>query len=108
TAVFTNQNAILTQNMLTGWGMYNSGGNNPVGGGLNGTCLNTSTDHVTDGVQQWQGYWGQLAFTGTNSRMVSRASQSAGADNRNQDLVTTGSSSQSYATPAGAAVGSSS
>ena len=48
---------ILNQGQAWGFGLYNSGfpQSFPVAGGLNGTAVNTSTDHATGGAQPWQG-----------------------------------------------------
>jgi hypothetical protein len=106
TVTFTNTNALLTQAMGTGWGMYNSGGGSPVAGGINGTATSTDTAHVSDGVATWQGYVAQIAFTGASSQIMDRKAQT-GANSNNQDLVTSGSSSQSYRNPSAATVGGS-
>ena len=76
-------------------------------GGLNGTAVNTNATATTGGAAGWVGYVGQVSFTGSTSKILTRAAQT-GPDNRNQDLVTSGSSSQSYGNPAPATVGSSS
>lgn len=106
TVTFTNTAGIETATSLLGFGLYNAGQVQPVAGGLNATALSSVSDHVNGGVQNWQGYWGQRAFTGGNSRIVLRLPQTAGPDNRNQNLTSTGSSSQSYSTPGGATIGS--
>src|SRR5256885_9056391 len=93
TVTFTNEAGLLTANGALGFGLYNGGQVQPVAGGCINTALNTSTDHVTGGVQNWQGYWGQLAFTGANSRVLTRPAQTSGTDNRNQNLTSTGSGS---------------
>lgn len=102
---FTNTVGLLTANCLLGFGLYNGAQVAPVAGGLNATALNSFSDHVTDGVQNWQGYWGQRGYTGQNSRIVRRLPQTTGADNRNQNLTSTGSGSQSYGSPPGTTVG---
>jgi len=105
TVTFTNTAGLQTANCLVGFGLYDGGQVAPIAGGLNNTCLNSVSDNVTGGVQGWTGYWGQKGFTGENSRIVKREPQK-GADNRNQNLTSTGSGSQSYGSPAGATVGS--
>lgn len=105
TVVFTNEAGLLTANGAMGFGLFNGGQVQPVAGGVINNALMTSTDHVTDGVRNWLGYWGQLAFTGANSRILTRPAQTTGTDNRNQNLTSTGSGSQSYAGPTGATVG---
>jgi autotransporter-associated beta strand protein len=105
TVTFTNTAGIQTANCLLGFGLYDSGLVAPHAGGLNATALNSVSDKATGGVQNWKGYWGQRGFTGQNSRIVLRQPQT-GADNRNQNLTSTGSSSQSYSNPGGSTVGS--
>jgi len=109
TVTFTNEAGLLTANGAMGFGLYNGGQVQPIAGGaMINNALNTTVDHVTGGVQNWQGYWGQLAFTGASSRILTRPIQNTGTDNRNQNLTSTGSGSQSYAGPGGAVVGSAS
>ncbi len=104
--VFTNTAGLLTTaNTYLAFGLYNSGQVDPIAGGLNGTAVNSQTDHAVGGVQEWQGYVGQVSYSGENSRIMTRAAQT-GADNRNQDLVTSGSGSQSYGNPGASTVGS--
>jgi autotransporter-associated beta strand protein len=104
TVVFTNTAGLLTAaNTFLGIGLYNSGQVPPVAGGLNGTGVNSQTGNATGGVQNWLGYWAQISYSGQNSRILTRPAQT-GPDNRNQDLVTTGSGSQSYGNPTGANV----
>jgi len=106
TVTFTNEAGLLTASGAMGFGLFNGGQVQPIAGGaMINNALNTASDHVTGGVQMWQGYWGQLAFTGAGSRVLTRPSQTTGADNRNQNLTSTGSGSQSYAGPTGAVVG---
>lgn len=107
TITFTNTAGLLTGAGALGFGLYNSGHVLPVSGGLNATAVNTQSANATGGVQNWAGYVGQLAFSGTVSRIMTRASQT-GADNRNQELVNSGSGSLSYGNPAAATVGTAS
>ncbi len=108
TIAFTNTAGLLTSNCVLGVGMYRSGGNFPVPGGLNGTATTTGgSGNAIGNAQNWIGYVGQLAFTGSSSQIVTRQAQS-GTANNNQDLVTSGSSSSSYANPAAGTVGSAS
>ena len=104
TVTFTNTAGLLTANGSLGFGLYNSGQVKPVAGGLNGTALSTLTTAPTGGAQNWQGYVGQVYYTAANSRILTRAVQT-GPGNNNQDLVTTGSTSQSYGNPSGAVIG---
>lgn len=105
---FTNTSGLLTANGALGFGLYNGNQVQAAAGGLNGTAVNSASDKALGGAQNWQGYWGQLAFTGASSRILTRPSQTTGTDNRNQDLVTTGSGSQSFANPGAAVVGTAS
>jgi autotransporter-associated beta strand protein len=108
TITFTNTAGILTTNQLFGVGLYNSGHAFPVSGGLNGTAVNSQTANTTGGAQNWAGYVAQISFTNGTSRIMTRVAQATGPDNRNQDLVTSGSGSFSYGTPAATTVGSTS
>ena len=107
TVTFTNTSGILTSNCSLGFGLYRSGGNFPVPTGLNGTATSGNTTAVTGNAQTWIGYVGQLSFTNASSQIMTRAAQS-GAGNNNQDLVTSGSGTSSYSTPAAVTVGSAS
>jgi polygalacturonase len=94
---FTNTTGLLTVAGSLGFGLYNSGQNFPVPGGLDGTVSGSTTGNATGNAQTWAGYVGQLSFTGMSSQIITRPSQT-GADNNNQEAVTTGSSS-SYINP---------
>jgi polygalacturonase len=104
TVIFTNTAGLLTQSGSLGFGLYNSSGNYPVPGGLNGTATTNYTANALGNVQTWSGYVGQVSYTGASSRIMTRAPQT-GTNNNNQDLVTSGSSSMSYLNPAAATVG---
>ncbi|MGB8367822.1 MAG: beta strand repeat-containing protein [Limisphaerales bacterium] len=104
---FTDIQGLLTQNSFLGTGLYNSGGVAPIGGGLNGTASSGSTTAQTGGAQNWQGYVAIIGYTGQNSGFYDRRPQTGPANN-NQDLVTTGSSSQSYQNPSAAGIGTAS
>ncbi len=105
TITFTNTGGLLTGAGFLGFGLYNSGHVFPTSGGLNATAVNSQTANATGGAQNWAGYVGQLAFSGSNTRIMTRAPQT-GTDNRNQDLLTSNSGSSSYGNPAAATVGS--
>lgn len=105
TVAFTNTAGLLTASGSLGFGLYDSGQNFPVPGGLNGT-LSITNGFAAGNAQTWLGYFGQLGFTGANSQVLTRPAQNGGGNN-NQDCVTTGSSA-SYGNPAGAAVGTAS
>ena len=100
---FTDTSGILTQSGLFGLGLYNSGGNRPVPGGLNSTATLGDNDHGSGNAVSWSGYVGQVVFTGANSRIMTRPPQGNGANNL-QDLVTSGSGSSSYTNPVAATI----
>jgi hypothetical protein len=100
---FTDTAGILAQAGAWGFGLYNSGGAGPVGGGLNGTLSTNSSTAASGGAQGWQGYLAQIAYTNANSGFYERRAQTGPANN-NQDLVSIGSSS-SFQNPPAIAVG---
>lgn len=105
TVTFTNSAGLLTANCLAGFGLYNGGQVQPhTNGVMINNALNTTVNYIAGGVQNWQGYWGQVSYTGGNHRILSRAAQTAGTENRTQNLTSTGSGSQSYGAPAATAV----
>jgi polygalacturonase len=106
-ATFTNTSGLLTQSSALGFGLYRAGTNAPVPGGLNGTAASNTTANATGNAQTWVGYVGQIAFTNSASQILTRQFQS-GTGNNNQDAVTSGSGSSSYANPAGTTVGTAS
>jgi len=105
---FTNTSGLFTQTNYMGFGLYNSGQNAPVSGGLNGTATSgtVNTNNAIGNAQTWVGYVGQLNFTNASSQILARAAQN-GTANNNQELLTTGSSA-SYANPGGTVVGTAS
>jgi polygalacturonase len=106
---FTNTSGLLTQAGTLAFGLYNSGGNYPVAGGLNGTATTNSTSNASGGTQLWVGYVSQIAFTGGGSRIMTRPAQTTGTlANNDQDVVTSGSGSSSYNNPSGTTVGTTS
>ena len=106
TVTFTNTFGLLTQAGALGFGLYHSGQNQPVPGGLNGTVTGTAFNATNANAKTWIGYVGQLAFTGANSQILTRLSQN-NTNNSNQELLTTGSGS-SYSLPSATTVGSAS
>jgi hypothetical protein len=101
TVTFTNtaglQNGTANSTSM-GFGLYNGSQVAPLAGGLNGTASSGNT--FTGGVVGWQGYSalianGSSAATTGTSTIRMRPSQPTTLGN-NQDLVTTGSSSQSF------------
>ncbi len=106
---FTNTSGLLTQSGAMGFGLYDSGQNYPVPGGLNGTATTASTTYTTGNAKTWVGYVGQIAFTNANSQIMTRPAQTfVTLSNNCQDVVTSGSGSSSYSYPAGATVGAAS
>ncbi len=108
TVTFTNTSGLLTQASSLGFGLYGSGSVNgitkPVTNGLNGNATSANTTAVTGAAQNWQGYVGQIGFNAGSHRIMTRAAQT-GAGNNNQEAVTSGSGTSSYANPAAATVG---
>lgn len=101
TVVFTNTAGLLTALSYMGFGLYDSGQVFPVAGGI----TNNLPVIATGGAQNWRGYWAQLGYTGNKCKIVNRKAQT-GTDNRNQEVLTTGSGGMSYGSPAGVTVGS--
>ena len=101
---FTNTSGNLLQAGAFGFGLYNSSQSFPVTSGLNGTATTSASDHATGGAAPWEGYVGQLGFSGQTSQILTRQPQT-GTANNNQDLVTSGSTSQSYRNPTPSTVG---
>lgn len=100
---FTNTSGLLTQSGALGFGIYASGQNQPVPGGLNGTMVNTTAANATGNAQSWTGYFGLLYCTNGSSQICTRSPQT-GTGANNQDLVTLGSSA-SFANPAAGGLG---
>ncbi len=100
TVVFTNTLGLLTQSGSLGFGLYNSSQVKPIAGGMNGNATTTGTPNITGGAQNWQGYVGFVQFNAGSHRLLTRPVQSVTTGN-NQDCVTTGSGSSSYAGAAG-------
>jgi autotransporter-associated beta strand protein len=99
TITWTNSGLLTIGNSFLGFGLYNSAQVLPIPGGMNAT-LNNLSNYVGNGYAQgWQGYWGQVAYSGGTTRISGRLPQT-GTDNRNQDLVSAGSGNTSYANPA--------
>ncbi len=97
TVNFVNASNLLAVSSTMGFGLYASGQNAPVPGGLNGTATTASTGNAAGYAQPWSGYVGQLALTGTDSRIMTRPPQITGdLFNNDQDAVTSGSNSSSY------------
>lgn len=83
-------------------GLYNSGGQPPVPGGLNNSGL-TGSSFPNGYCQNWVGYVGRIANNGT-SRIATRDPQTD-STSRNQALLNDGSSSGAYNKPAGTTIG---
>jgi len=106
--VFTNKAGILTASDFLGFGLYNSGQVHPVAGGLNGVATSAYATNLTGGAVNWAGFVGQLAYSGSKAQILTRPPQTNSPTGNNaQDLVTSGSASESYAFPTGTTVGSS-
>ena len=102
---FVNTGGFLTTaNGSLNLGLYNSGGVGPLAGGL--TSLTTSTA-PTGGAQNWLGYVGQLQQT--HQYINTRAAQTTGTANNNQDVTTAGgvSSTKGYNNPPQSHIGTS-
>ena len=109
TITFTNTSGLLTAASALGFGLYQSGQNFPVPGGLNGTATTSSSANASGFAQTWMGYVGQVGFTGANCQIITRPAQVNGAlFNNDQDLVTSGSNSSSYTNNPPVTVGSAS
>jgi fibronectin-binding autotransporter adhesin len=93
TIVFTNTSGCLTAAGQLGVGLYNSGQVKPVPGGTNNATTSIS---LSGNAQNWVGYVGQINYTGSSSRIMTRPSNSSTSTGNNQDLITSGSSSYSY------------
>lgn len=94
TIVFTNTTGLFAQSGHVGFGLYNSGGNAPIAGGLNGNAT-SSTSNLLGGALGWQGYVSRIAQSNGTHRISTRPAQSSAFGN-NLDLVTEGSGSMSY------------
>lgn len=94
---FTNNSGLLTEPGSLGFGLYNSGGNYPVPGGMDGSLSGSGTGNAMGNAQTWLGYVGQLSYPGIDSQILTRPAQ-AGTFDISQELLTTGSSA-SYAGP---------
>jgi pectin methylesterase-like acyl-CoA thioesterase len=91
-------------------GLYNSGGALPIAGGIiNNTGLSGGTTNITGNCQDWQGYVGQINFSGAASSIYTRPAQDGtGANNGVQDLLFSGAGTGLYKFPAGTTIGSTS
>jgi polygalacturonase len=105
---FTNKAGLLTQSNALGFGLYNTGQNYPVTGGMNSTATSSSSNYASGNCQSWLGYVAQVYYTNSTSRIMTRNSQVTTNGNNNQDVVTSGSSTSSYSNPSASTVGSSS
>ena len=103
---FTDTAGILSQIGHWAFGLFNSGGGAPLGGGLNGTLSAAYSTAATGGARNWQGYVAQIAYTGGTSGFYDRKPQT-GTANNNQDLAAVGTS-QGYGNPVAALVGTAS
>jgi len=91
---FTNSSGLLAQSGMMGFGLYDSGGVAPLTGGMESTAV-LGTTGVTGGAQGWQGYLSRIWYSGGTHTIATRPTQAITTGN-NQDLITTGSDSQSF------------
>ncbi|HEU6447427.1 MAG TPA: autotransporter-associated beta strand repeat-containing protein [Verrucomicrobiae bacterium] len=112
--VFTNTTGSLlvsdssTPNSQVWIGLYDSGGNAPLSGGvLAGGALNSSagSPYATGNCANWQGYVAQVSSNGV-SRIVTRPIQNgSGTASANQDVIaTTGAGSAGYNNPGASSI----
>ena len=94
TIVFTNTAGCLTGAGQWGIGLYSSGQVKPYPGGYSAATTGAS---LSGYAQNWQGYVGQINYTGAASRIMTRPSNASTSTANNQDLISSGSSSSSYA-----------
>ena len=76
--VFTNVAGLLYAGEgFLGVGLYNSGAstNYPVPSGLNGTETSGNTGNALNNAQLWQGYFAQIAYSGSTSAIETRPSK---------------------------------
>jgi hypothetical protein len=110
TIVFTDvAGPLTTGNSFLGFGLYDTDGstNYPAAGGMNGTVTSAFTTTNMGFAQPWQGYVGQVSYSGGSSEIMTRPVQNQGSlANNDQDLVTEGSTTLSYSFPARTAIGS--
>ena len=107
TAVFTANNINLSGNATFNFGLYNSGGVNPVaGGGLANTGLGTASSTYASGYAAgWLGYVGRVGTgAGASSLLVTRPIQTD-TSNESQDLLFNDAGTGAYDTPLGTTVG---
>jgi hypothetical protein len=104
--VFTNQSLNTLSRAYIGAGLYNTGAstNYPVPGGMNGTLTSASTGNALNNAQLWQGYFGEQTSFGNAARIYDRPPQTT-TDNRDQELLVTGSGTYAFGNPAGTEVG---
>ena len=87
-------------------GLFNSGGNLPVAGFLNNAGLGSSTTFITGNCQDWQGYVGQINYSGAASSIFTRPAQDGASPNNGvQDLLFSGAGTGLYKFPTGTTIG---
>jgi autotransporter-associated beta strand protein len=105
TIVFTNTSGglLATGQGYLGIGLYNTEGpsNYPVPGGMNGTEGNGTGTDASGAAQNWLGYMAEVAYQGANQGdlIQIRPQETTATLNNDQDLVTKGSTSESYSGP---------
>ena len=109
--VFTNTSGMLEYgNGFLGVGLFNAGNplSFPIPTGVSGSGTADDEEgavYAAGGVQDWVGYQAEVGWTSEKSQVITRPSQSAGSTGQDQDLVTSGSGSESYDSPGGTAIG---
>jgi hypothetical protein len=105
---FTNTAGLLTSSSTTlGFGLFNSGGTNPVPGGLNNLLDKSKTGYETGNAQNWLGYFGSIGGSGGSHRILNRNAQGspiAGVSANNQQGTVTAGTGSSPVNPAPAQI----
>jgi pectin methylesterase-like acyl-CoA thioesterase len=86
-------------------GLFNSGGNAPLAGSLNGAGLSGSTTYALGNCQNWQGYVASINYNGASSSVYTRPVQT-GTTSANQDLLFSGAGTGLFTNPKGTQIGS--
>ncbi len=110
TVVFTNSAGTLLaggSGSLINVGLFNSGGSAPAPGFLNNLGLNGSATNIVGYCTNWQGYVGQINYSGANSAIFTRPVQTGASPNDGvQDLLFSGAGTGLYKFPSGTTIGS--
>ena len=84
-------------------GLYNSGGNQPVAGGLANAGLGGTATFTSGNCANWQGYVSQITSNGT-SRISTRPLQVSATTSAAQDLAVGSGNTGGYSGPAGTVI----